>query len=71
MWSGSSEVLVVKPLLCCMLAIYLPPSFSPSPSSIRMLLWDRDERTYGYYIEVSTDQKTWTRVVDRSTDSYQ
>lgn len=34
-----------------------------------MLLWDRDERTYGYYIEVSTDQKTWSRVTDRSTDS--
>ena len=35
----------------------------------RMLLWDRDERTYGYYIEVSTDQKMWSRVMDRSTDS--
>ena len=38
---------------------------------IRMLLWDRDDRTYGYYIEVSTDQKTWTRIVDRSNDSCQ
>ena len=36
--------------------------------SPRMLLWDKDDRTYGYYIEVSTDQKTWKRVVDRSDD---
>ena len=40
-------------------------------SSTRMLLWDKDDRTYGYYIEVSTDQKIWTRVVDRSNDSCQ
>ena len=39
--------------------------------STRMLLWDKDDRMYGYYIEVSTDQKTWTRVVDRSNDSCQ
>ena len=37
-------------------------------SFTRMLLWDKDDRTYGYYIEVSTDQKIWTRVVDRSND---
>ena len=35
----------------------------------RMLLWDRDDRAYGYYIEVSTDQKTWKRVWDRSEEA--
>ncbi|VEN59514.1 unnamed protein product [Callosobruchus maculatus] len=31
---------------------------------IRMLLWDRDIRSYSYYIEVSMEQKDWVRVVD-------
>ncbi|CAB4058666.1 BTBD9 [Lepeophtheirus salmonis] len=30
---------------------------------IRMLLWDREQRSYSYYIEVSMDQKDWYRVV--------
>ncbi|XP_043193007.1 BTB/POZ domain-containing protein 9-like [Amphibalanus amphitrite] len=34
--------------------------------SMRMLLWDCDDRTYGYYIEVSTNQRDWTIVCDRS-----
>uniref|UniRef100_A0A1B6DYV4 BTB/POZ domain-containing protein 9 n=3 Tax=Clastoptera arizonana TaxID=38151 RepID=A0A1B6DYV4_9HEMI len=33
---------------------------------IKMLLWDRDTRSYSYYVEVSIDQKEWTRVVDHS-----
>ncbi|XP_039294308.1 BTB/POZ domain-containing protein 9 [Nilaparvata lugens] len=33
---------------------------------VRMLLWDRDLRSYSYYIETSMDQKEWTRVVDHS-----
>ncbi|GBP56853.1 hypothetical protein EVAR_41489_1 [Eumeta japonica] len=33
---------------------------------IRLLLWDRDNRSYAYYIEVSVDQKDWVRVVDHS-----
>ncbi|XP_019877429.1 BTB/POZ domain-containing protein 9 isoform X2 [Aethina tumida] len=33
---------------------------------IRMLLWDRDLRSYSYYIEVSMEQKDWVRVVDYS-----
>ena len=37
----------------------------------RLLLWDRDDRTYGYYIEVSTDQKKWKKVVDKSEDACQ
>lgn len=31
---------------------------------IRLLLWDKDTRSYAYYIEVSMDQKDWVRVVD-------
>ncbi|UYV67112.1 BTBD9 [Cordylochernes scorpioides] len=34
-------------------------------SSMRLLLWDCDERTYSYYVEVSVDQITWTQVEDR------
>ena len=26
---------------------------------LRMLLWDKDNRSYSYYIEVSMDQKDW------------
>ncbi len=33
---------------------------------VRMLLWDRDQRAYSYYVEVSMDQKDWARVVDHS-----
>jgi len=33
---------------------------------IRMLLWDRDLRSYSYYIEVSMDQDDWVRVVDHT-----
>ncbi|XP_022902316.1 BTB/POZ domain-containing protein 9 [Onthophagus taurus] len=33
---------------------------------IRVLLWDKDLRSYSYYIEVSLEQKDWVRVVDYS-----
>lgn len=33
---------------------------------IRMLLWDRDLRSYSYYIEVSMDQVDWVRVCDHT-----
>ncbi|KAJ8912844.1 hypothetical protein NQ315_007976 [Exocentrus adspersus] len=36
---------------------------------IRMLLWDRDIRSYSYYIEISMEQKDWVRVIDYSTYS--
>lgn len=32
----------------------------------KMLLWDKDARSYQYYIEVSMDQKDWVRVVDHT-----
>ncbi|KAL6487916.1 hypothetical protein MHYP_G00045420 [Metynnis hypsauchen] len=35
-------------------------------SSMRLLLWDCDERSYSYYVEVSTNQQQWVRVVDRT-----
>ncbi|KAM9798517.1 BTB/POZ domain-containing protein 9 [Neosynchiropus ocellatus] len=37
-----------------------------SVSSLRLLLWDCDERSYSYYVEVSTNQQQWTKVVDRT-----
>ncbi|KAK0158581.1 hypothetical protein PV328_009564 [Microctonus aethiopoides] len=33
---------------------------------IKMLLWDRDSRSYSYYIEVSIDQKDWVKIIDHS-----
>ncbi|XP_072944054.1 BTB/POZ domain-containing protein 9 [Epargyreus clarus] len=33
---------------------------------LRLLLWDRDNRSYAYFIEVSVDQKDWVRVIDHS-----
>ncbi|KAJ9578309.1 hypothetical protein L9F63_005475, partial [Diploptera punctata] len=33
---------------------------------IKMLLWDRDLRSYSYYIEVSMDQKDWVRVIEHT-----
>ncbi|XP_041109076.1 BTB/POZ domain-containing protein 9 isoform X2 [Polyodon spathula] len=34
--------------------------------SLRLLLWDCDDRSYSYYIEVSTNQQQWTKVIDRT-----
>lgn len=34
----------------------------------RLLLWDRDDRYYGYFIEVSTDRQNWRRVVDKTAE---
>lgn len=33
---------------------------------IRLLLWDRDQRSYSYYIEASVDRQDWVRIVDNS-----
>lgn len=35
-------------------------------NQIRLLLWDRDLRSYSYFIEVSIDQTDWIRVIDYS-----
>lgn len=35
-------------------------------NTIRMLLWDRDLRSYSYYIEISMDSQDWVRVIDYS-----
>nr|XP_019967302.1 PREDICTED: BTB/POZ domain-containing protein 9-like [Paralichthys olivaceus] len=37
-----------------------------SIGSLRLLLWDCDERSYSYYVEVSTNQQQWTKVLDRT-----
>ncbi|KAG4074440.1 hypothetical protein HA402_015136 [Bradysia odoriphaga] len=31
---------------------------------IKILLWDRDDRSYSYYVDVSVDLKSWNRVYD-------
>lgn len=33
---------------------------------IRMLLWDRDNRSYSYLVQVSLDSENWVTVVDRA-----
>ncbi|VVC26833.1 Hypothetical protein CINCED_3A008510 [Cinara cedri] len=33
---------------------------------MKMQLWDKDLRSYSYYIEVSMDQHDWVRVIDHS-----
>ena len=35
----------------------------------RLLLWYCDDRTYSYYIEVSTDKINWQRVVDKTQEA--
>lgn len=36
--------------------------------SMRLLLWDCDDRSYSYYIEVSIDQKNWHMVIDKRNE---
>ncbi|CAF4326360.1 unnamed protein product [Rotaria socialis] len=31
---------------------------------LKLLLWDKDARAYSYYVEVSADDITWTRIID-------
>lgn len=41
-----------------------------SPSifnQIKLLLWDKDVRSYSYYIEISMDEEDWIRILDYST----
>lgn len=35
-------------------------------SSMRLLLWDCDDRRYSFYVEVSTNNRDWITVCDRS-----
>ena len=37
-------------------------------NSMRMLLWDCDDRSYNYYIEVSVNQRDWEVVCDRTRE---
>lgn len=39
--------------------------------SLRILLWDCDERSYSFYIETSTNEKDWEIVVDKRNDQVQ
>ncbi|CAD6186594.1 unnamed protein product [Caenorhabditis auriculariae] len=46
------------------ITIQLPQPFIIS--TMRILLWDCDDRFYSYYVEVSDDQLTWKKIVDRT-----
>jgi BTB/POZ domain-containing protein 9 len=35
-------------------------------NQIKMLLWDKDLRSYSYFIEVSMNEEDWTRIIDYS-----
>jgi len=35
---------------------------------MRLLLWDCDDRSYSYYIEVSTNQRNWEMVCNKSRE---
>ena len=35
-------------------------------NQIRLLLWDKDFRSYSYYVEVSMNEQDWIRVIDYS-----
>uniref|UniRef100_A0A1I7U6P3 BTB domain-containing protein n=1 Tax=Caenorhabditis tropicalis TaxID=1561998 RepID=A0A1I7U6P3_9PELO len=37
-------------------------------SSMRLLLWNCDDRFYSYYVAVSTNQDDWTTIVDHTND---
>ena len=37
--------------------------------NFRLLLWDCDDRSYSYYVEVSIHQQRWTRVADKSQEA--
>ena len=40
-----------------------------SLDSMRLLLWDCDDRSYSYYIEVSVNQRDWSVVCDRTREA--
>lgn len=33
---------------------------------LKILLWDRDPRSYSYFVDVSVDQKSWERAIDHT-----
>jgi len=40
-------------------------------SSMRLLLWDCDDRYYSFYIEVSGNQRNWEMVANKSRERCQ
>ena len=38
---------------------------------MRLYLWDGDDRSYSYYIEVSTDEQHWNMIVDKRNEHCQ
>lgn len=37
-------------------------------STMRILLWDIDERLYSFYVETSTNRRTWDMAVDKRNE---
>lgn len=38
-------------------------------STMRLLLWDCDDRSYSFYVEVSIDQQKWVKIVDKRREA--
>ena len=55
-------------LLLLLLIFFIRNLFLNILFIVRLLLWDLDERRYSYYIEVSCDQQSWVRVVDKTKE---
>lgn len=36
--------------------------------SLRLLLWEKDTRTYSFYIETSVNQKDWEMAIDKRNE---
>uniref|UniRef100_A0A0N5AMB9 BTB domain-containing protein n=1 Tax=Syphacia muris TaxID=451379 RepID=A0A0N5AMB9_9BILA len=49
---------------CGAIVVQLPQPYLID--SMRLLLWDCDNRYYSYYIDISCDNVSWCRVVDRT-----
>lgn len=61
-WISFVYVLSLSTILCTPVRLGNPYIIN----CIRLLLWDRDQRSYSYYIEVSLDGHSWITVVDYS-----
>uniref|UniRef100_A0A7E4UTL7 F5/8 type C domain-containing protein n=1 Tax=Panagrellus redivivus TaxID=6233 RepID=A0A7E4UTL7_PANRE len=33
---------------------------------MKLLLWDKGKRQYSYHVEISTDKKQWTRIIEKN-----
>uniref|UniRef100_A0A8D8W9Q6 BTB/POZ domain-containing protein 9 n=1 Tax=Cacopsylla melanoneura TaxID=428564 RepID=A0A8D8W9Q6_9HEMI len=66
MENGYTRHTITEPTspVCCDSGILIKLGSAAIVNHIKLLLWDKDLRSYSYFIEVSIDQKKWTRVID-------